>query len=191
MLSEMKFTPLDILGLMLIKPDRFEDERGYFSENFRQDKFDEAINTSLNFVQDNVSFSKYKGTVRGLHFQAPPFAQGKLVRCSRGEILDVVVDIRRGSKTYGQHFKTKLSAENGHQLWVPEGFLHGFVTLSDGCEVTYKVTNFYSYENDGNVLWSDPNLNIDWGVDKSSVIVSDKDKAAPLFKSFKSPFSII
>jgi len=184
----MKITQLNIDGLFLIEPSRFGDERGYFSELFRQDKFDAATNTRLSFVQDNFSLSKEKGTVRGLHFQSPPFGQGKLVRCSRGEIVDVAVDARKGSKTYGQHYKVVLSAENGLQLWVPEGFLHGFATLVDDCEIAYKVTNFYSSECDGNVLWNDPDLGIDWGIDPATATISDKDKVAPLFKDFKSPF---
>ena len=185
----MKFTPLEISGLYLIEPPRFEDSRGYFSESFRQDKFNQATQTRHSFVQDNVSVSKHKGTVRGLHYQAPPFGQGKLVRCSRGKIVDVAVDIRRGSETYGQHYKTILSAKNGHQLWVPEGFLHGFSTLVDDCEVAYKVTNFYSQKHDGNVLWNDADLNIDWGLGDLKATVSDKDKAAPSFADFKSPFT--
>ena len=184
----MKITQLNINGLFLIEPSRFGDERGYFSELFRQDKFDAATNTKLSFVQDNFSLSKEKGTVRGLHFQSPPFGQGKLVRCSRGEIVDVAVDARKDSKTYGQHYKVVLSAENGLQLWVPEGFLHGFATLVDDCEIAYKVTNFYSSECDGNVLWNDPDLGIDWGIDPATATISDKDKVAPLFKDFKSPF---
>lgn len=184
----MKITQLNINGLFLIEPSRFGDERGYFSELFRQDKFDAATNTKLSFVQDNFSLSKEKGTVRGLHFQSPPFGQGKLVRCSRGEIVDVAVDARKDSKTYGQHYKVVLSAENGLQLWVPEGFLHGFATLIDDCEIAYKVTNFYSSECDGNVLWNDPDLGIDWGIDPATATISDKDKVAPLFKDFKSPF---
>ena len=184
----MKITQLNINGLFLIEPSRFGDERGYFSELFRQDKFDAATNTKLSFVQDNFSLSKEKGTVRGLHFQSPPFGQGKLVRCSRGEIVDVAVDARKGSKTYGQHYKVVLSAENGLQLWVPEGFLHGFATLVDDCEIAYKVTNFYSSECDGNVLWNDPDLGIDWGIDPATATISEKDKVAPLFKDFKSPF---
>ena len=185
----MEFTPLETTGLYLIKPSRLEDERGYFSESFRQDKFDAEIGAGVTFVQDNVSHSKHKGTVRGLHYQSPPFAQGKLVRCMRGEIIDVAVDVRLGSATYGQHFKAILSESNGHQLWVPAGFLHGFATLVDDCEVAYKVTNFYHHESDGNVRWNDANLNIDWGIDSSKAILSDKDKAAPLFTDFKSPFS--
>jgi len=184
----MDITSVDISGLFLIKPARFGDDRGYFSELFRQDKFNDATQTNVQFVQDNFSLSKHKGTIRGLHFQSPPFGQGKLVRCSRGEIVDVAVDARKGSLTYGQHYKTVLSAQNGHQLWVPEGFLHGFATLTDDCEVAYKVTNFYSKACDGNVRWDDSELNIDWGIDPTIATVSDKDKIAPLFREFETPF---
>lgn len=186
----MKITPLNISGLFLIKPARFGDARGYFSESFRQDTFNAATGLNIHFVQDNISLSKHKNTVRGLHFQSPPFGQGKLVRCSYGSILDVAVDARQGSETYGEHYKTVLSAENGRQIWVPEGFLHGFVTLTDNCQVAYKVTDYYSKEADGNVHWNDPSLNIDWGVGEGEAIVSDKDKHAPAFEAFKSPFHV-
>ena len=159
-------------------------------ESFQRQKFDEAIGTPISFVQDNHSLSKLSGTIRGLHYQSPPFAQGKLVRCISGRITDVAVDVRKGSATYGEHIKVVLSAENKQQLWVPEGFLHGFATLEKNTEVLYKVTNYYSAQADGNVLWNDPDLAIDWGIEPGSVILSDKDQTAPLFKAFNSPFNI-
>jgi len=140
-------------------------------------------------VQENHSLSQHAYTVRGLHFQRPPFAQGKLVRCSRGSIIDVAVDVRVGSSTYGKHVKAELSAENNAQLWVPEGFLHGFVTLEKDTEVQYKCTNYYSPECDGTILWNDPILAIDWTVRSYQACLSDKDKAAQGFSSFQSPFT--
>ncbi len=184
----MQFTPLDIEGIFLIKPRRFSDDRGFFCESFRQSLFEDATGVKTEFIQDNFSYSKHRGTVRGLHYQAPPHAQGKLVRCTRGEIMDVAVDVRPGSKTYGQHVTAKLSAENGHQIWVPSGFLHGFATLTDDCDVAYKVTDYYSGDCDGNVLWNDPSLNIDWGIKESEAILSDKDKIAPELADWKNPF---
>jgi len=184
----MQFTPLDIDGVYLIEPQRFSDDRGFFSETFRQSRFREATGISAEFIQDNFSFSKLRGTVRGLHYQSPPFAQGKLVRCTRGEVMDVAVDVRKGSETYGQSVQAKLSAENGRQIWVPEGFLHGFATLTDNCEVVYKVTNYYSGAHDGNVRWNDPELDIDWGISNDEAVLSDKDKIAPLFTEWVTPF---
>jgi len=184
----MEFIQTTIPGVILVKPRRFGDDRGFFSETFRQNLFVKNVGTPVEFVQDNFSYSKFRGTVRGLHYQAPPFAQGKLVRCTRGEIMDVAVDTRPGSETYGHHVAEILSAENGHQLWVPEGCLHGFATLVDDCEVAYKVTNYYSSECDGNVMWNDPDLNINWGITDSEAILSDKDKIAPKFRNWKNPF---
>ena len=126
--------------------------------------------------------------VRGLHYQAPPFEQGKLVRCTRGKVVDIAVDVRPQSPTYGQHVKAVLSSENGHQIWIPPGFLHGFCTLENECEVAYKVTNYYSGECDGNVLWNDPALSIDWGINEKTAILSDKDKVAPTLDVWVNPF---
>lgn len=184
----MEFETTKLSGVYLVKPRRFKDNRGFFSETFRATLFAEGTGADVEFVQDNFSYSKHKGTVRGLHYQAPPFAQGKLVRCTRGEIVDVAVDARPESPTFGEHVSAVLSAQNGHQLWVPVGFLHGFSTLTDDCEVAYKVTNYCSKECDGNVLWKDPELGIDWGILHDEAILSDKDKAAPLFAEWANPF---
>lgn len=142
----------------------------------------------LDFIQDNHSLSAERGVVRGLHFQAPPHAQDKLVRVVRGRILDVAVDIRRGSPNYGRFFSIELSAENGLQLLVPKGFLHGFATLEPNCEVLYKVTDVYAPDCEGGVIWNDPDLGIDWGLADDEVVLSDKDKLLPGFKDFESPF---
>lgn len=184
----MQFAATKLDGVYIVTPKRFGDDRGFFSETFRQSVFNEETGTNVNFVQDNFSFSKHRGTVRGLHYQAPPFEQGKLVRCTRGEIVDVAVDVRPGSATFGEHVSIKLSSDTGNQLWVPAGFLHGFATLMDDCEVAYKVTNYYSKECDGNVLWNDPELGIDWGITNSEAVLSDKDKVAPLFADWNNPF---
>jgi dTDP-4-dehydrorhamnose 3,5-epimerase len=141
------------------------------------------------FVQDNQSLSVEKGVVRGLHYQSPPFAQDKLVRVVRGRILDVAVDIRKGSPTYGDHVAVELSAENWRQLLAPIGFAHGFVTLEPNTEVVYKVTNYYAPDHDHGVLWSDPEIGVDWGVSPEAAIVSDKDRAQPRFGAINSPFS--
>ena len=185
----MKFDFFHIKGPCLITPERFGDHRGFFMETYQSQKFEEAIGARITFDQDNQSLSKTKGALRGLHYQSPPHAQGKLVRCIKGSITDIAVDFRNGSPNYGEYVKVTLSAENRQQLWVPEGFLHGFVTLEDNTEVVYKVTNYYSAEADGNILWNDPDLAIDWGILPSSVTLSEKDQKAPSFKSFNSPFN--
>jgi len=185
----MKIQSQNIDAIKLITPQKYGDDRGFFMETFRQQSFNEALDQEVIFVQDNHSLSIPAGTIRGLHFQAPPHAQGKLVRCIRGSIIDVAVDVRQRSPSYGQHIRVKLSAENAQQLWVPEGFLHGFATLEPNTEVAYKVTDYYSTECDGNVLWNDPDIGIDWGIDRNEAILSDKDMKAPFFKDFVSPFS--
>jgi dTDP-4-dehydrorhamnose 3,5-epimerase len=174
----MTICEIDIPGLKLITPKRFGDSRGYFQEAWSERAFRENVEDTT-FVQDNQSLSANKGTLRGLHFQKPPFAQGKLVRVLRGSILDVSVDVRKGSPTYGRHFAVRLDMENGAQIWVPPGFLHGFCTLEDNTEVFYKVTAYYSAAHDAGVLWNDPDLGIDWPVDTQSVVLSDKDKMLP------------
>ncbi len=184
----MDFESTALSGVFLIKPKRFMDDRGYFSETFRQNLFQNGTGACVDFVQDNFSYSKHRGTIRGLHYQAPPHAQGKLVRCMRGQILDVAVDARMGSPTYGKHVSALLSEDNGHQLWVPAGFLHGFATLVDNSEVAYKVTDYYAQDCDGNVLWNDPDLAINWGITPDQAILSEKDHQAPYFRDWNSPF---
>jgi len=184
----MKFSKYDIQGPILIEPRLFEDHRGYFYESFRMNAFNEAVGKTIDFVQDNQSFSIAKGTVRGLHYQSNPFAQAKLVRCLSGGIIDIIVDVRKGSPTYGQHVRAELTSANHHQLFVPEGFIHGFSTLEDNTIVSYKVTNYYFAENDGSVMWNSPELGLDWGISEDIAVVSDKDKVAPDFSEWKSPF---
>ncbi|WP_022700456.1 dTDP-4-dehydrorhamnose 3,5-epimerase [Oceanicaulis alexandrii] len=164
---------------LVITPARIGDSRGWFSESYNQRRLAEA-GFDVRFVQDNLSFSAHAGTLRGLHYQSPPHAQGKLVGVMTGAIRDVVVDVRDGSDSYGQWAAVELSEENGRQLWVPPGFLHGFVTLTDNTRVAYKVTDYYSKEHDGSVAYNDPDLGVDWGVDDP--VLSDKDAAAPRLK---------
>lgn len=182
----MKIAPLSVSGLLLISPRRFDDDRGWFMETWNKATFAASGAVLPDFVQDNHSFSALRHTLRGLHYQKPPYAQDKLVRCSRGRILDVAVDARQGSPTYGQFETVELSAGNGSQLYVPKGFLHGFLTLTEDCEVQYKCTDGYAPDCDGAVRWD--SVGIDWGVD--TPILSAKDANAPSFSEFDSPFSI-
>jgi dTDP-4-dehydrorhamnose 3,5-epimerase len=176
----------DIPGPVLVTPRRFGDTRGWFSETWNWTTLREAGLNWPSFVQDNHSYSAPRHTLRGLHYQRPPHAQDKLVRCSRGAVLDVAVDIRVGSPSYGQPVAVELSAENGAQLYVPKGFLHGFLTLTPDCEVQYKCTDIYAPDCDGAVLWN--SLGIDWGTD--APILSDKDARAQPFADFVSPFQL-
>ena len=171
-------------GVFLLTPSRFGDDRGWFSETWNADRM-RAAGFDLAFVQDNHSFSAARGTLRGLHYQRPPRAQDKLVRCSRGAILDVAVDVRKGSPGYGQWVAEELTAANGRQLLVPKGFLHGFITLTDDTEVQYKCTDLYAPDCDGAVRWD--SLGIDWGTD--APILSGKDAVAIAFADFDSPFT--
>lgn len=177
-----------IKDLLVLEPKIWKDGRGYFFESFSQKFFDEA-GVKVNFVQDNQSSSQ-KGALRGLHAQANPFAQGKLVRVIQGKVIDVAVDIRKESPTYGQHFSIELSGENHKQLWVPPGFLHGFLTLEDDTIFTYKVTNYYDKNSEIGVLWNDTTLNIDWAshLDSHDFLLSEKDTVLGDFSSLKSPF---
>jgi dTDP-4-dehydrorhamnose 3,5-epimerase len=185
--SMLDIQQTEIPGVLLITPTRFSDARGYFLESYNAERFRRAGVCEI-FVQDNHSLSVDAGTVRGLHYQAPPRAQAKLVRVLRGAIIDVAVDVRRGSPTYGRHVRVRLSADSPTQLLVPTGFLHGYATLEPMTEVAYKVSDFYSKAHDGAVLWNDPTLAIDWGVDPGKAILSEKDAAAPAFSEFRSPF---
>lgn len=184
----MEFIQTSLSGVVLCVPKRFTDERGFFSETYSARVFANA-SIVCDFVQDNHSLSRKAGTVRGLHFQAPPHAQAKLVRCVRGRVLDVAVDIRRGSPTFAQSFSAELSAENGRQLLIGKGFLHGFVTLEPDTEIVYKCDDYYTPESDGAVLFSDPQLAIDWGgIDNANAILSERDASAPTLAQFETPF---
>lgn len=168
-----------IPGLLLLIPKKHGDQRGFFSETFRVDLFSNVVKGPVSFVQDNHVYSAQKGVLRGLHFQLPPHAQGKLVRCSRGSIFDVGVDIRVGSPTFGHHAGVELSATNWKQLWIPPGFAHGYITLEDHSEVIYKVTDYYAPECDRGIAWDDPSLNINWRLPHAEVILSEKDRKQP------------
>ena len=177
-----------LAGVVIIEPEVFGDERGFFLETFQQQRYQELAGIDLPFVQDNHSLSAQAGTVRGLHFQRPPRAQAKLVRCGRGALFDVAVDIRRGSPSYGQWFGIELSFENGKQLLIPAGFAHGFVTRAPDTEIIYKCSDSYAPEKEGALAWNDPDLGIDWGLGATAPILSAKDAAADAFAGFDSPF---
>ena len=180
----MQIEETKLSGCLLISPKIFADGRGYFMETYRESWMDSLQDFSGNFVQDNQSFSHY-GTIRGLHFQEGEHAQAKLVRVLQGTILDVVVDIRKGSPTFGQHVAVTLSAENKQQLWIPKGFAHGFSVLSKTAEVSYKCDNYYNKEAESGIHPLDETLNIDWRIPKSDQILSEKDNALPRFKDVK------
>lgn len=182
----MNFIETPISGLLIIEPKIWKDNRGYFYESFNKKAFKDA-GINADFVQDNQSFSQ-RGALRGLHGQANPFAQGKLVRVIQGSVIDVAVDIRKDSPTYGQYESIELSGENFKMFWVPPGFLHGFATLEDNTIFTYKVTNLYDKASEIGVKWDDSDLNIDWGLPADEVILSDKDKELPAFRDFVTSF---
>ena len=186
-MSKFAFEPLAIPAVVLVRPKKFGDARGYFMETYSTAAFATA-GIDADFVQDNQSLSAARGVVRGLHFQAPPVPQAKLVRVLRGEIFDVAVDIRRGSPTYGRWVGVELSADAGNQLYIPVGFLHGFAVLEPNSELLYKCSDFYAPDCDGAVRFDDPDIGIDWGIDPKAAILSDKDAKAPLLKDFVSPF---
>jgi len=171
----------------LITPRVFEDERGYFFECFNQEKFSKAVGEKFQFVQDNESQSNY-GVLRGLHFQVPPYAQAKLVRVVRGEVLDVAVDLRKASPTYGQYTSAVLNEDNKHQLLIPRGFAHGFAVLSGTAIFVYKIDNLYSPDHERGIRWNDKDLAIDWKLKSSDIILSEKDKIQVGFKDFNTPF---
>ena len=182
----MPFLTTDIPGLLVFEPDVFEDSRGYFFESYNENKFREA-GIDLRWVQDNQSSSLY-GVIRGLHYQLPPFAQSKLIRVLRGKILDVAVDIRAGSPTYGKSYCKVLSAKNKRQLFVPKGFAHGFSVLSEKAEVLYKCDGFYDKESEAGIIYNDPELKIDWRIPIEKAIISDKDQQLPLLKDCQNSF---
>ena len=183
----MNIIQTEIPGVVIIEPRIFEDARGYFFESFSQREFDEKV-CPVTFVQDNESKSSY-GVMRGLHFQRPPFTQTKLVRCVRGAVLDVAVDIRRGSPTYGQHVAVELTEDNHRQFFIPKGFAHGFAVLSDTAVFQYKCDEFYHPEADGGISILDDSLGIDWRIPSSRALLSDKDTRHPLLSDFDSPFT--
>lgn len=177
-------TKLD--GLVVLKPTVFKDNRGYFMESYNQKNINKLLG-NVNFVQDNESESS-RGVLRGLHFQKPPYTQAKLVRCLKGSVLDVVLDLRKHSKTYGIFETISLTEENKKQLFIPKGFAHGFIVLSKSAIFSYKVDNYYNPDSESGVLWSDLDLNIDWKINKNEIIVSEKDKNLPTFNEIINPF---
>lgn len=181
----MEINRLKIEGLAILTPRKYEDERGYFLESFNQKQFNELIGKATVFVQDNESVS-VKHTLRGLHFQNPPFAQGKLVRVAEGSVLDIVVDLRKSSPTFGQWHGEILSELNGKLFWIPEGFAHGFIALEDNTKFLYKCTNYYAPQSESTLLWNDETLNIDWGI--FNPIISKKDNEGVRLNDFISPF---
>jgi len=184
----MQIEPTALPGVLRLIPRRFGDARGFFAETYSARVMEQAGIETV-FVQDNHSLSHAPGTVRGLHFQAPPHAQAKLVRCGRGALFDVAVDIRRGSPTYGRWVGYELTADNGHQLLIPAGFLHGFMTLTPDTEIVYKCSDFYAAHADGAVRWDDPDIGIAWPRAADPAAISPKDAAAPLMRDFTTPFA--
>jgi dTDP-4-dehydrorhamnose 3,5-epimerase len=178
----MKITPLSISDVLLIEPKVFDDDRGFFFESFNQYKFEEAVGRKVNFAQDNHSKSS-KGVLRGLHYQSPPKVQAKMIRVIQGEVFDVAVDLRQSSPTFGAWVGEILSADNKKQMWIPEGFAHGFVTLSDTSEILYKTTDFYSPQHEHVISWDDQTLNILWPIVIEKFFLTDKDLNASSFKS--------
>ena len=183
----MEIIKTDIEGVVILKPKVFTDPRGYFFESYSKKVFDEAVRP-INFVQDNESCSS-RGVMRGLHFQRPPFAQSKLVRCVRGAVIDVAVDIRKDSPTYGKHVAVELTEENHLQFFIPRGFAHGFAVLSDMAVFQYKCDNYYAPEADGGIAITDDSLGIDWRINPADAILSEKDTRHPLLRDFDSPFN--
>ena len=183
----MELIQTEIDGVFIIEPRVFGDSRGYFFESFNAREFAEKTGLHINFVQDNESMSHY-GVLRGLHFQCPPFAQSKLVRVVKGRVLDVAVDIRANSPTFGKHITVELSEDNHRQFFMGKGFAHGFSVLSEQAIFQYKCDEFYAPQSEGAIAWNDPDLGIDWGIPEKDVLLSEKDKHHPLLKNFKTPF---
>lgn len=186
----MNLIKTEIPGVLIIEPDVHGDHRGYFMETYSKQKYEE-IGIDVEFVQDNMSFSAQKGTLRGLHWQNAPMAQSKLVSCTKGTVIDVAVDIRKGSPTYKKWVSVELSAENKRQFFIPQGFAHGFLTLTDDVEFRYKVDNFYSKEYDRGIRYDDPAINVDWGALLNGIepVLSDKDKNGPLLEDSDANFT--
>jgi dTDP-4-dehydrorhamnose 3,5-epimerase len=182
----MNLIKTKIDGLVIFKPKIIKDKRGYFFESFKQKNINKLLG-NIFFVQENESES-LKGVLRGLHFQKPPHTQSKLVRCIKGQVLDIALDLRKNSKTYGHFESTVLSSENKEQLFVPKGFAHGFIVLSNSATLSYKVDNYYNVESESGIIWNDSFLNIDWKISKSKIIISEKDRKLPTFNNFISPF---
>ena len=182
----MKVEQTSIEGLVVIEPETFYDSRGYFFESYNQNLFIKKLG-DFKFVQDNESKSS-KGVLRGFHFQKPPFEQAKLVRCIEGEVLDVALDLRKNSSTYGKYEKVILSGDNKKQFFIPRGFAHAFLVLSETAIFSYKVDNIYAPQSDSGIIWNDPSLLINWGIDDSKLIISEKDKSLGVLKNFESPF---
>ena len=185
----MQITKTNIEGVLIIEPKVFGDSRGYFFESFNAREFREKTGLDITFVQDNESMSTY-GVMRGLHFQRPPFTQSKLVRCVKGKVLDVAVDIRKGSPSYGQHVAVELTEDNHRQFFVPKGFAHGFAVLSETAVCQYKCDNFYAPQADGGISILDKSLGIDWRIPVDKAVLSEKDTKHPLLKDFETPFTI-
>lgn len=185
----MEVIKTEIDGVLIVEPKVFGDSRGYFFESFNANEFKAKTGLDITFVQDNESMSGY-GVMRGLHFQRPPFTQSKLVRCVRGRVLDVAVDIRKGSPTYGRHVAVELTEDNHRQFFIPKGFAHGFAVLSETAVFQYKCDNFYAPHSDGGISILDGSLGIDWGIPAVKVLLSEKDTKHPLLKDFDSPFEI-
>ena len=185
----MEVIKTEIEGVYIIEPKVFKDARGYFFESFSQRDFEEKVG-KVNFVQDNESMSSY-GVMRGLHFQRPPFTQSKLVRCVKGAVLDVAVDIRKGSPTFGKHVAVELTEENHRQFFIPHGFAHGFAVLSETAIFQYKCDNFYAPQADGGISILDASLGIDWRIPTDKAILSEKDTKHPLLKDFETPFTVV
>lgn len=185
----MKVVKTDIEGVLIIETDVFGDHRGYFTETYSKPKY-EAAGITVEFVQDNMSFSAQKGTVRGLHWQNPPFAQSKLVSCTKGTVIDVAVDIRKGSPTYGKWVTCELSAENHRQFFIPQGFAHGFLTLTDDVEFRYKVDNVYDKASEGCIRYDDPAVGVEWGTLLNGIeaVLSEKDKVGPSLEESNNQF---
>ena len=186
--NSVKFIAQKIPGVVLITPTIFKDNRGYFTETYRQDLLEDFIGYKINFVQDNLSKSNV-GVLRGLHYQLPPYSQAKLVKVIEGSALDIVVDIRRNSSTFGQHMSIKLTSENHHQLFIPHGFAHGFLALTDSVKFVYKADNYYSKEHERGISFDDKQLDINWGLPYESLIISEKDRQLPSLDTVKNFFN--